>query len=309
MAEREIDDLEQERTDWLVKGLQAGKVFPYPDSVFDCLRPYSFGGLPVSIMLFITELNNGYCYDRAKLMQLAFDDCRMVYADIESLRRDYGAERAEHAYLETKDFGGGKTWVVDTSAGLIYEKAYYDEYEKPQVKRVFTKKECMQSQEIQDILAADFEKDKWSLVLTLPVIEHRIAHSDNLGTVIYREKLQEEIAKLKAAINFEAMQKEVAADIELSQTDPAALDKKFQVVRDEHCQVISRGGVKNPYYSKLGKRDLQMMKDAKNDLDLCKKLLPKIIKEHRKEEAKVRKKAVLKLKAVTKNPRQNVYEQ
>ena len=314
MEERNINKPCQNDWDWIFNGLKEGKVYPYPDELFDCLRAYSFGGgLPVSILLFITEMNNGHCYDRAMLMQLAFDKCRMVYADIESLRQRYSEDEAEHAYIETDEFGGGKTWVVDTSTGLIYEKEYYDEFQKPKVNRVFTKEECMQSKDIQDILASDFEKDKWSLVLTLPMIEEGIKHSNNMGTIVYREKLQEEIAKLKEAINFDAMQKEVEEDMKLMRTDPAALDRKFQIVRDEYGREISRGGVKNPYYRKTREKDLlpvgESMKELKLDSIFNEKMFKKILKDHIKKDKRTRKKAAARLKVIAQNPTQNVYDQ
>ena len=313
MEEREIEELEQKHREWLIKGLKENKVFAFPDVLFDYLRPYSFGGLPVSILLLITEMNNGHCYDRAMLMQLAFDKCRMVYADIESLRIRYGEESAEHAYIETDEFGGGKTWVVDTSTGLIYEKEYFDEFEKPKVNCVFTKEECMQSKYIQDILASDFEKDKWSLVLTLPMIESAIKHSNNMGTIVYKEKLLEEIAKLKEVINFDAMQKEVKEDMQLMRTNPSALDKKFKIVRDKYGREISRDGVKNPYYQKTNKKDLKSLLDDKKELELnslvYEKMLKRNIKIHIKENQKTQKRASKQLKIIAQNPTQNVYEQ
>lgn len=313
MEEREIEELEQKHKEWLIKGLKENKVFAFPDVLFDYLRPYSFGGLPVSILLLITEMNNGHCYDRAMLMQLAFDKCRMVYADIESLRIRYGEESAEHAYIETDEFGGGKTWVVDTSTGLIYEKEYFDEFEKPKVNRVFTKEECMQSKYIQDILASDFEKDKWSLVLTLPMIESAIKHSNNMGTIVYKEKLLEEIAKLKEVINFDAMQKKVKEDMQLMRTNPSALDKKFKIVRDKYGREISREGVKNPYYQKTNKKDLKSILDDKKELELnslvYEKMLKRNIKIHIKENLKTQKRASKQLKIIAQNPTQNVYEQ
>lgn len=313
MKEREIEELERKHSEWLIKGLKEKKVFSFPDVLFDYLRPYSFGGLPVSILLFITEMNNGHCYDRALLMQLAFDKCKMVHADIESLRIRYGEESAEHAYIETEEFGGGKTWVVDTSTGLIYEKEYFNEFEKPKVNRVFTKEECMQSKYIQEILASDFEKDKWSLVLTLPMIETAIKYSNYMGTNVYRGKLLDEISKLKEAINFEAMQKEVKEDMKLMKTNPSALDKKFNIVRDKYGREISRDGVKNPYYRRIKSKDLKSAADDKKELGLNpfidEKILKRSIEVHIKENLKTQKRASERIKTIAQNPTQNVYEQ
>ena len=48
----------------LIYGIKNQKVFPYSDLVFNRLRPYQIGGMPVSILLFITEMNNGFCYKK-----------------------------------------------------------------------------------------------------------------------------------------------------------------------------------------------------------------------------------------------------
>ena len=236
-------DFDKLERDWLYNGFKIGKVFSFNDALFDYLRPYSLGGIPVSILLFISEINNGHCYDRALLAQLAFDQCKLIHADLKSLRQRYGEASAEHAYIETNEFGGGNTWVVDTSMGLVYDKKYHDDFEKPKVNRVFTKEECMQSRLVQEVLASDFEEEKWLLVHILPNLEQTIENSNSLGTLLCRKKLREEIAKLKEAINFDAMQKEVREDMALMHDDPKALDKKFQIVRDQYCREISRCGV------------------------------------------------------------------
>ena len=78
--------LNRERKDKIVYGMKKGLVHTYPDELFDALRPYCVAGFPASIMLFNNIQCNGHCYDRAMTMQLAFDNCKVVYADIESLR-------------------------------------------------------------------------------------------------------------------------------------------------------------------------------------------------------------------------------
>ena len=44
---------------WLIWGFKHKLVFPYPESLFDALRPYNLGGFPASITLLINELCNG----------------------------------------------------------------------------------------------------------------------------------------------------------------------------------------------------------------------------------------------------------
>ena len=44
---------EFKHTKMLVYGIKNGRVFTYSDLLFDKLRPYQIGGMPVSILLFI----------------------------------------------------------------------------------------------------------------------------------------------------------------------------------------------------------------------------------------------------------------
>ena len=232
----------------LIHGLKNGLIFPYPDALFDKLRPYHLAGLPISIMLLINELCNGYCYDRSMLMQLAFENCEVVHADIECLRITAGKEFAEHSFVETTDFGGEKTWVVDTSTGLVYDKDYYYKIEKPKINHRISKEQCMQSHYIQEIIASDFEKEKYTLPLCLPFIEKAITQSKHIGTVLYREKILTELENFKKAINYNSIVAEIENDVKLMRTDPAKLDEKFQIVRDHYGREISRNGEPNPYY-------------------------------------------------------------
>ena len=45
----------QKQTEMIYKGLKNHKVFTYPQQLFDRLRPFSFGGFPVSIMQRLTH--------------------------------------------------------------------------------------------------------------------------------------------------------------------------------------------------------------------------------------------------------------
>lgn len=232
----------------LIHGLKNRLIFPYPDALFDRLRPYHLAGMPVSTMMLIIELCNGHCYDRSMLMQLAFKDCEVVHADIECLRITAGEEFAEHSFVETTEFGGGKTWVVDTSIGLVYDKNYYYKIEKPKINCRIPKEKCMQSPYVQEVIAGNFEQEKYALPLYMPFVESAVKHSNYLGTVAYREKIIEELEKFKKAVGYEAIVKEIEDDMRLMRTDPAKLDEKFQIVRDKYGREISRGGVANPYY-------------------------------------------------------------
>ena len=234
--QKRFDEL-NERFD---KAAEAGKVRQYPKQIFDALRPYHFGGMPVSILLFIPELCNGFCYDRSTLMTLAFDECKQLYGDIESLRITTEGKtseaRADHAFVEA--YG----CIFDTSQGLMFEKEAYWDIERPTIRHSHTKQECLEFLKADGTLGGDFEKDKWALLLTLPIAESIVNNPKQTATKINQKLLLQEIAKLKKAISFDEMQAEQDADLELMRTNPQALDKKFGIVRDKYGREISRGG-------------------------------------------------------------------
>ena len=295
----------KERDELIFNGLENKKVFPYPSALFDALRPYDVGGFPASIMLFVNEMCNGKCYDRAMLMQLAFDNCQVVHADIESLRITAGEELAEHAFVETTDFGGGKTWVVDTSIGLIYEKEYFYEIEKPKVNRVFTKKQCMANPEVKDIIVSNFEEDKYALPMWLPSVEAAIKKS---------MQVIEELEMFKKAIGYDVIRAEIDADLELMRTNPAKLDEKFGIVRDKYGNEVSRNGVPNPYYVSREEWDEEaaFLKCIEGNEKELQKYYAQKLKEcaerAKKEDLKTDILAKKRLKEILKNPTANFYE-
>jgi len=223
------------RHDRLFKqGVSKGDIIPYPDAIFENLRPYNFGGIPASILLFIPDLCNGNCNDMSLLMTLAFKDCQLISADTDYLRITAGKEHAGHSYVETKDFGKD-TWVADTSTGLLFKKKAYDKLEKPKVKGIRSKKECMESILTQETLASDFGENRYALPMILPNIESIVANAKNTVTVIYRDKLQHEIAEFKKAINYDQIIKEIKADMRMSPKDQ---EKKFKTKRDNFTSNI-----------------------------------------------------------------------
>ncbi len=302
------------RDEALSQGARDGKVFPYPKELIDRLRPYHYGGMPLSILVLINELCNGKCYNTAIMMSLAIDDAKIVHADIESLRHFSGKKSAEHAFIETQEFGGDRTWVIDTSTGLVYDKEFYYKLEKPKVNMVFSKEEIMASPVTKSILACDFEKDKFALTLTLPIVEMALEQSLWLGTVIYKDFTKQEVQKLKDAIGYDAMQAEIDEDIKLIKTNPALLDEKFGIVRDSHGRVMSRGGVPDPYYISYEdavERD-RAFQEACKDPETYKKYMAEILNESlarmEEEEKETERRARQKLAEVQKNPTANVYD-
>lgn len=241
-----FDDYQKRALTW---GFKHKQVFPYPKELFDALRPFCVGGFPASIMLFCNELCNGKCYDRAQIMQLAFENCQVVHADINSLRCKANGRSPQHAFVETTEFGGNRTWVVDTSIGLIFDKRFYYKFEQPKVNKVLSKQECMQNPEVKSIIASNFDNDKYLLPTTLPLIEQAIKSSRHIGTLLYKDHILSEIEAFKTAIRYDDIQAEIDADIQLLQQGRADdLDKKFGIVRDAHGREMSRNGVPNPYY-------------------------------------------------------------
>lgn len=201
-------------------GVEKGLIRLYSDELIKALRNVYYGGLPASIVLLCNDACNGWCYDRAILLSIAFEDndYQMVEADIDSLRLNprYIAEHeseqdpryAEHCYLEAKG-GDGSVWVFDTSVGLAFEKVLYDEMQHPKVNRVYDKKTVMSFGEYGDIKNADIENDKYGLPLLMPSYD-AIAEK---GQPYYRERLKEEIAHYKEFIDYEGIRKEVHEDM------------------------------------------------------------------------------------------------
>lgn len=299
----------------LIWGAMHKKVYTYPTPLIDALRPYSIGGMPVSILLLITELCNGLCYDRSVLMSLAFDDAKVVHGNIETLRITSGGEEfAEHSFVETKEFGGNHAWVVDTSLGLIYDKDFYYNLEKVSVNTEISKETLMNSPMIKEILASDFEQDKYALPLYLPFIETAVANSNWIGTVTYHDTITSELEKFKSAINYDAIKAEIDEDMKLMYHDPAKLDEKFQIVRDKYGREISRGGKPNPYYVSPEEVDAMdaKLKLVENDKEELKKFYSEVFSDSLEimdEEAKkVAELAEIRLAEILKNPTANFYD-
>ena len=201
-------------------GVEHGLIRLYSDNLIKALRNIYYGGLPASIVLLCNEACNGFCYDRAILLSLAFfdDDYQMIEADIDSLRfnphyiaengEDQNPRYAEHCYLEGKG-GDGTIWVFDTSLGLVFERGLYEKMQQPKVNRVYDKNTVMSFGEYQDIKNADIESDKYALPLLMPSYE-AIAEK---ARPYYQERLKEEIDYYKKFIDYDGIEKEVHDDM------------------------------------------------------------------------------------------------
>ena len=299
----------------LIWGSKHKKVYPYPNALIDRLRPYQVAGMPASILLLVTELCNGFCYDRSVLMSLAFSDAKVVHGNIETLRITSGGEEyAEHSFVVTKQFGGNREWVVDTSIGLIYDKDFYYNLEKVVENETISKESLMKSPMIQEILASDFERDKYALPLYFPFVEAAVASSNWLGTSSYRDIITSEFQKFKEAVNYDAIKAEIDEDMHLMYHDPAKLDEKFQIVRDRYGREVSRGGVPNPYYvspDEIDAREARIKEIGDNEEEL-KKFYSEIFEESldvmNEEARKVAELAEIRLAEILKNPTANFYD-
>ncbi len=296
--------------DMIFKGLREGNVFLYPPAFIDYLRPYTYGGVPLTLIMLVNEVCNGRCYDRAKMVSLAFDDATLVYGDIESLRCQSKTGNPEHAFIETREFGRDRTWVVDTSMGLIFDKDFYYDLEKVKVNKVYSKEQIMQMGEVYSVLSDDFESQKYVLTFWLPIIESVLESSNRLGTAVYKDFTKHEIEKLKSAVGYAEMKAEVDEEFQLFLTNPSALDEKYQIVYDRHGREISRKGKTNPYY--ISADDVERL-DARfietGDFSvLDDKVLQEIRARIAKEDEELISKEKARLEEILKAPTVNFYE-
>ena len=243
-------DAKQQSFNRFVKWIDKKEISAFPPAVINNLRPYHYGGMPLSIMLPVAEFNNGLCYDRAMLLSLAFEKCTYHVADIESLQLNHGKDLAGHAFIESDGL------VFDTSSGCMYTKRAYWDIEQPDLKMSLDKSELHNDPQIQYTLAGDFHRDKNTLMILLPLYERILDKSDSYFTKKIAPFIKSEIAKLKQAINYEDMVREHAEEVQLFQKDPALVDKKYNIRRDKFGQEISRDGVPNPYYTKTKRKHL-----------------------------------------------------
>ena len=172
----------------------------------------------------------------------------------------------------------------------------------------------MKNPYIIDMMVGDFENDKYSLTLTMPLVEQGIKNSEYLGTCLYRDKLFKELDAFKKAIKYDELEKEIQEDMKMMYKDPKKLDEKYGIVRDKYGREISRNGVANPYYISLEKLDEmeRQYQEAKQDKDKFQEYLNKLAKEaveqvkleYEKNDEIARKR----LEVILKNPTINFYE-
>lgn len=204
-------------------GLKHGYVKPYNNKLIEKLRTIYYGGLPASILLLSNGMSNGYCYDRALLMALAFidtdDDVKLICAAVDSLKLnpEYDCEEdplyADHCFVEriTQD---GKHLIYDTSSGFIYDKRFYWIIEHPVIRKVIEKDAIIKrNKEDEEYFPEDIERDKYAATITLPLIESTYGRPTELYSQLGIELLQKEIELFKEKIKFSEVCKEVDEDM------------------------------------------------------------------------------------------------
>lgn len=197
-------------------GIKFGLVQGYGEEFLANLREVYYGGIPASIILLNPKSCRGKCYDRAVLACFAFKnyDYQVVHANIDSIRYNrstvkevnYWLNKGEqisdkypnHCFIEVKL--NGRTWVVDTTDSLIYDKHLYYLINRPEINCIRTKEETMDFVDYKDIANADIERDKWILPTLLPVIEQQIEESS-----LYKEQAKREIQLFKDRIKYDEL--------------------------------------------------------------------------------------------------------
>ena len=200
-------------------GARKGLVKAYGPELLLKLRNVYYGGLPASVLLYIGNLCGGYCYDRALLITLGFDEedeFQLVDANINSVllnpfyierhRESSNKNWANHCFAERVE--DGITWVYDTTKRFKIEKGLYYKLENPQVTEVNDKQTVMNYIEYQEIKSADIERDKYLLPFVIPYIEETIEHQE-----FDREIAKYELETFKGVVHYDDIFQEIEADM------------------------------------------------------------------------------------------------
>ena len=205
-------------------GLSNGLIKLYDDDLIERLRHIYYGGIPASILLLYKKYCNGRCYDSALLLSLGFQDYdyEMLTAEIDGIkfnphiidkmRKSYGSlpeHYAAHRILKVQE-KDGREWIYDTSLSLVFEKNFYFKLDHPTIIKTSTKQETIDYIEYQEILHADFARDKVALPLILPQLEPGIQSY----TGLYAERLKSDLARFKEEIDYEGICSSLAKEVD-----------------------------------------------------------------------------------------------
>ena len=206
----------------LIWGIKHQKISLYSEEIIEKLRTIYNGGIPASIILLSEGLSNGYCYDRALLMAKAFldeeDDVNLIYASVDSIKLNPRFIRddpmyADHCVVEiiTKD---DKHFIIDTSAGLIFDKNIYWLMENPKIRKINNKEVIAKYVKFEEEYEPeDIERDKYASPLILPMIESTYGRPNEIYSMLGIELLQKEIEKYKELIDYNGVCKEIDDDM------------------------------------------------------------------------------------------------
>ena len=200
-----------------IYGLATGKIKPYDNETLERLRKVYYGGVSASVIILCDKLCEHRCYDRGLLITFGFgdDDFQLVDADIDGItlnpkyidQYNHGKEDehyGNHCFAERKT-RDGKTWVYDTTLGLVFEKSLYYFLENPKITKINSKQETLDFIEYKEIANADISKDKYAVHLILPNIE-KIANNSN---DFYKDDLLREIELYKQDIDYKSVCNEI----------------------------------------------------------------------------------------------------
>ena len=206
----------------LLWGLKHGYIALYNDELIEKLRTIYYGGIPASILLLSDGISNGHCYDRALLMSRAFldekGDVQLLYASIDSLRLnpkfidDTDPLYADHCIVEV--ISDGNHFIIDTSAGFVYDKKIYWLMEHPKIRKINKKDSIIRFVESEEYYhPEDIERDKYASPLILPMIEMTYGRPNEMYSMLGIELLQREIEHFKETINYEGICQEIDEDM------------------------------------------------------------------------------------------------
>ncbi|MCM1053417.1 MAG: hypothetical protein NC483_05540 [Ruminococcus sp.] len=209
-------------------GVRRGLINKYDDSFIKALREFYCDGLPLSIILLNLSYCDGKCFDCSFMATLGMgeDEFRIIEASIDSLRlQPRYADKAKkdkafikHCFVE-RTLSDGTVWVYDTSSGLVIARDLYYRLEKPQIRRVLSKEEIINSSAYLNLKNGELEDNKYLTCYYLPYFE-----GDIVKASFYQRELADEIALFKKLINYENLCKE----IEIEKLKKEEEDRKYR---------------------------------------------------------------------------------
>lgn len=209
----------------LLEGAEKGLVKLYDQELLEKLRHVYVGGLPVSFIILHDCFSNGHCYDVAPLITYAFgdDNYTVVKGDVDTIKLNpkyidkknagmLGDSYADHCFVEREE-KDGKTWVYDTSNGMIFEKELYYALERPNIRKRHSKQATIDYLRTMEGESPGIDEDKYALPLIIPCIELGLMFGYGPIQKIYKDYLDNELKLLKEELNYDEIVEEIHADM------------------------------------------------------------------------------------------------